>query len=181
MISVRGCYDSGEPISKYCPRPQGVITPAYMTLAKDVPCGDRPMSGCSIAVPIMAATAALVLQFASQQLKHSAGGGDVVMDKASFRCHLGSSDDDIYLRAYEAAGMRAIFDEATRDDDGPVHGIMPSRIFTNCSSGASVASWRASIAAALYTPRKIEAMPSIVSAWPWALLLMFQRAYIAMG
>lgn len=68
VISVRGAYMSGAPVPDYNPRPTRNTRPQmFCTLARDVPCDleGNTMSGCSVATPILAATAALFLQYAS--------------------------------------------------------------------------------------------------------------------
>ncbi|EFQ25226.1 uncharacterized protein GLRG_00370 [Colletotrichum graminicola M1.001] len=68
VISVRGAGTSGDPIPAYNPRPMASTAPRmFCTLAENVPCDSagHNMSGCSVATPILAATAALFLQYAS--------------------------------------------------------------------------------------------------------------------
>ncbi|KAH7393805.1 hypothetical protein DE146DRAFT_790176 [Phaeosphaeria sp. MPI-PUGE-AT-0046c] len=69
VISVRGTYGSSGFISQYNPDPQvcNEGKPLFGTLAYRVPCGSNgaEMSGCSIATPILAATAAIFIEFAT--------------------------------------------------------------------------------------------------------------------
>jgi len=68
VISVRGTYGTSGFIDRYDPDPQpdGEGRPLFGTLAYRVPCGpnDEEVSGCSIAAPILAATAAVFIEFA---------------------------------------------------------------------------------------------------------------------
>jgi hypothetical protein len=69
VISVRGTYGTSGFIDRYNPDPQpdGEGRPLFGTLAHRVPCGpnDEEMSGCSIATPILAATAAVFIEYAT--------------------------------------------------------------------------------------------------------------------
>lgn len=71
VISVRGAGLEGDLIPDYNPIPSRTReSPMFCTLARDVPCelgnsGQNQMSGCPVATPILAATAALFLQYAA--------------------------------------------------------------------------------------------------------------------
>jgi hypothetical protein len=64
VISVRGTNYGGDVVSLYDPSNWSYKGwDQFCTLAKDVPCGfyPKPMSGCSVATPIMAAIAAAII------------------------------------------------------------------------------------------------------------------------
>ncbi|KAF2191249.1 subtilisin-like protein [Zopfia rhizophila CBS 207.26] len=74
VISVRGTWEDGGFMSKYNPDPQpsNQGTALFGTLADSVPCGApyedaNTMSGCSVATPILASTAAFFIEFANSQ------------------------------------------------------------------------------------------------------------------
>lgn len=69
VIPVRGTYGTSGFIHEYNPdpKPESEGRPLFGTLAYCVPCGpnDEEMSSCSIATPILAATAAVFIEFAT--------------------------------------------------------------------------------------------------------------------
>lgn len=67
VIAVRGTTYDGAPIESYCPSQlRHQQTTVFGTLAKEVLCdwcpGGLTMSGCSVATPILAAIAAMIMQ-----------------------------------------------------------------------------------------------------------------------
>ena len=87
VISVRGTAQNGKFIRDYNPKnwphKPGI---QYGTLAKDVPCGFFPVkSGCSVATPILAAIAAVIIAFVDRDAEFDEWNRDTVRTRRGMR------------------------------------------------------------------------------------------------